>query len=478
MVKRSGLVTINFGMRRTRQRKYLLATIVFCLATTKYSSSIRRQPRMENPHEVIVQLPGGPINALADGSLVRARGIRYARAARFSKPEPITSWAEVQYCTGPASLCPQLPSRLGVVNGDLEKGRAQDEDCLHVSVVAPASAKNAPVMVFLHGGAYVSGGGDLDAYCPHLLAMKGVVAVTVTHRLGVLGYVPVPDVAPANLGLMDQVAALQWINQNISGFGGDAGNVTLFGQSAGAEAIFCLSIIDDVKNLFHRGILQSPPQASVEDQDMDKVVAAISQHSSLHINPDNASTISVPAILDLQKELLGIARAAAPVLIAFGPVYGEYPLPPRDQAIASFISAAKERPMFLGYTSNEASAFTQIDTRKEARRYLSNLFQGSTDRLVQRMAAELGEKPPTYEMAWYPSESDTLKATHCIDLPFLLGDWSSWKDAPSLQGSASRQALQTVGDAVKNLWVAFAKGKQLDSKKFVINNDFQFPALI
>ncbi|KAH7325567.1 esterase [Stachybotrys elegans] len=431
---------------------------------------------MDSPHKVVVQLPGGPITALADGNLVRARGVKYARAARFSEPEPISSWTEVQDCTGPASLCPQLPSRLGVVNGDLEKGRAQDEDCLHVSVVAPASAHNAPVMVFLHGGAYVSGGGDLDAYCPHLLAKKGVVAVTVTHRLGVLGYVPIPNVAPANLGLMDQVAALKWINRNISGFGGDAGNVTLFGQSAGAEAIFCLSTIDDAKILFHRGILQSPPQGSVEDEDMDKVVAAMSQHSSLQINPDTASTISILAILDLQKELLGIARAAAPVLIAFGPVYGQYPLPPRDQAITSFISAAKQRPMFLGYTSDEASAFTQIDTREEALEYLSNLFKGSTDRLVQRMTAELGERPPTYEMAWYPSESDKLKATHCIDLPFLLGDWSAWKDAPSLRGAASQEALETLGDAVKSLWVAFAKGEKLASEKIVINNDFQFSA--
>ena len=79
----------------------------------------------------------------------------------------------------------------------------QSEDCLHVSVVAPAAATDVPVMVFIHGGAWVSGGGDLDAYSPVQLARKGVVAVHITHRLGIFGYIPIPGVAPTNLGLMD-----------------------------------------------------------------------------------------------------------------------------------------------------------------------------------------------------------------------------------------------------------------------------------
>lgn len=430
----------------------------------------------ESSQRTTIHLNGGPIIALSDDTFIRARGIKYATAARFHKPRALTTWDEAQDCTGPASICPQNPSRLGLVNGDLEKGKEQDENCLHVSVVAPKSVQGAPVMVFLHGGAWVSGGGDLDAYSPHKLAGKGIVGVTVTHRLGIFGYVPIDNVAPANLGLLDQIEALRWIRRNISSFGGDPRNVTLFGQSAGADAIFCLSVADDAAGLFHKGILQSPPTAMREDENREEMTLAMSQRAQSSVTPENASTLSLSSLLNLQKELLGVARSVSPALLAYGPIMGEYPLPPADKVWERFVSTSKRCPLLFGWTSHEHTAFTQLYTKEDADDYLHNLFKGSTVQLAQKLAAEIGKLPPTYEVAWYPEGSEELKAAHCIDLPLILGDWSAWKDAPMLQGPGVEATLEKLGDSVRNMWVAFAKGEELGSGRYIIDKVFVFPS--
>ncbi|KAK0386551.1 hypothetical protein NLU13_6386 [Sarocladium strictum] len=426
-----------------------------------------------------IRLAGGSIIALDDGKLIRARGIRYATAVRFQEPQLLASWDSPQDCTQPAPICPQNPSRLGLVNGDLEKDRTQDENCLNLTVVAPVSAENAPVMVFVHGGAWVSGAGDLDAYSPHQLASRGVVAVAISHRLGVFGYLSIPDVASsANLGLLDQIEALRWVKRNIAAFGGDASNVTVFGQSAGADSVYCLAVADvEDQPLFHRGILQSMPASMREDENRTEMTKAMSLHARQTVTPENASTISVSTLLGVQKDLLGVARKISPALLAFGPVMGEYPLPTADKALERFVATSATRPMMFGWTSNEETAFTQIDKRPEAEVYLHNLFQGSTEELTRKIAAWTQQIPVTYELTWHPAESTTLKATHCIDLPLLLGDWDAWKDAPSLQGVDIQQQVERLGHAMKNLWVAFAKGNVAPgTERFIIDKDFTFAA--
>lgn len=144
-----------------------------------------------------IQLPVGPIKAIiVDDSFIHARGIPYAKAQRFEKPQPTETWTEALDCTGRAPICPQLPSRLESVMGPLTKGHSLSEDCLRVSIIAPRDVTNAPVMVWLHGGAYISGGGDLDCYQPIDLAKRGIVCVNINYRLGVFGYLHLEGIAP------------------------------------------------------------------------------------------------------------------------------------------------------------------------------------------------------------------------------------------------------------------------------------------
>lgn len=173
--------------------------------------------------------------------MLHARGIRYARAARFAAPQPIAPWSDILEATGRGPVCPQLPSRLEWVTGPVVDGLAMSEDCQVISVTAPSDAHGLPVMVWFHGGAYLSGGGEAPKYDADELARRGrVVVVRVSYRLGVLGYLSPSGVD--NLGLRDQICALQWVHDNIGTFGGDPDRVTIFGQSAGADSVFSLML--------------------------------------------------------------------------------------------------------------------------------------------------------------------------------------------------------------------------------------------
>ena len=188
---------------------------------------------MSTVHTALGDLTGVP-------SVTVFRGVPYATASRFAPPKPIDCWSDTLDATRHGPIAPQPTSRLRAVMGEFS--RTQDEDCLTLTIATPGAddAKRA-VMVFLHGGAYLSGAGSLDWYDGSVLAGEGdIVVVGVNYRLGALGFLHLPGVAEGNMGLLDMVAALRWVRDNIADFGGDPARVTLVGQSAGAHAIMCL----------------------------------------------------------------------------------------------------------------------------------------------------------------------------------------------------------------------------------------------
>ena len=156
-------------------------------------------------------------------------------------------------------VCPQTPSRLRFAMGDF--AARQSEDCLNLTIWTPRADNNRrPVLVWLHGGAYMSGAGAIDWYSGDKLAREGdIVVVGVNYRVGALGFLFQPDWSFANAGLLDQQAALEWVHENIAAFGGDPANITLWGQSAGAQSITFLLARPQSRRLFRRAILQSSP---------------------------------------------------------------------------------------------------------------------------------------------------------------------------------------------------------------------------
>ncbi len=180
---------------------------------------------------------------------------------RFRAPQPVAPWTGVLDATrfGHAAHSHRMSSPLGIL-----KRHVQHEDCLTLNVCAPAdrAATPRPVLVFIHGGGYFEGSSALPVHDPKPLVRNfGIVLVGINYRLGGLGFVDFTRYAPdfeSNLGLRDQVAALNWVRRNIAAFGGDSGNVTVWGQSAGASAVLTHLTLPAARGLFHRAIAQSP----------------------------------------------------------------------------------------------------------------------------------------------------------------------------------------------------------------------------
>jgi para-nitrobenzyl esterase len=208
------------------------------------------------PDAPLFPAPAGLIVGWRDGAVVRATGIRYARAARFGVPvaEPVAT-APILALT-PAPACPQVADPLlDQILGELFATLRFEEDCLRLSVTIPADYRpdeQLPVIVWVHGGSYVTGAGDLPLYDPTILVSEQRVAfVAVTYRLGLLGFLGTEE-GPPNLGLLDLLLALRWVQRNVATFGGDPRCVTLLGHSSGADAIAQLLLVPDSVDLFRR----------------------------------------------------------------------------------------------------------------------------------------------------------------------------------------------------------------------------------
>jgi len=211
--------------------------------------------------DLIVQTSAGPVEGSALPGLRRWLGIPYARAERLAAPEPVVPWQGVQPATIFGKQCPQQFG--GKVRREMLGGENFGEDCLYVNVWTPEGGAPGPkpVMVWIHGGAYMAG--SANPYDASRLARDGdIVVVTINYRLGALGFVNfgealgLPSI-PSNLGLRDQIAALEWVRDNIAAFGGDPGQVTICGESAGSMSVSLLMLSGRARGLFHGAIMQS-----------------------------------------------------------------------------------------------------------------------------------------------------------------------------------------------------------------------------
>ncbi|KAJ2982922.1 hypothetical protein NQ176_g1056 [Zarea fungicola] len=422
---------------------------------------------------ITIQLANGAILAIQSNGITIARGVPYAEPKRFHPPQPVGKWNGILDCTRPAAMCPQRPSRLKFAMGDISKDRKADEaTCLHVTVWSPtghpASKRLLPVMAFLHGGAYLTGSGDLDAYSGSAISSLGVVVVNINYRLGIFGYQPIEGVAPANLGLLDQIEALKWIQGNIHSFGGDEANITLFGESAGADSIVHLMASDGVQGLFHRIILQSSPFMR-QKTDRSALVASLSEVAK-NMLANAKDTASSEELLCIQDQLLIAAKSLPGGSAAFGPLLNQHPLPDKSEFMIRLAQSYKRIPVLLGYNQDEGNAFAPIDSPMA--RSITNNFVLPAKETFHRINEGNGNAH-LYEFN-LTLQGNPLGAVHTTELAFLLGSWDDWKDAPMLSGSNSREIFERVSPEVKKMWAAFAKGCNLGQQRFVIDRTFQY----
>ena len=222
----------------------------------------------------IVQMRAGKIAGTAGLSApdtTRFLGIPYARAGRFEAPQPVEPWQGVLPGDRFGKQCPQQYG--GKVRRDVLESEIYGEECLCLNVYRPEVETTAPlpVMVWIHGGAFMAGGANsYDA--SRLAAEGGIIVVTINYRVGVLGFVNFAEALgipaiPSNLGLRDQIAALEWVRDNIEAFGGDPSRVTICGQSAGSMSISLLMLSPAARGLFHGAIMQSGAVSLIHDRE-------------------------------------------------------------------------------------------------------------------------------------------------------------------------------------------------------------------
>ncbi|MEV6339708.1 carboxylesterase family protein [Nocardia vinacea] len=388
---------------------------------------------------MIVETAAGKVRGSVDGAVTAFRGIPFATAERFGAPRAPAPWPGIRDSVEIGPAAPQLASRLERVMGRFTV--AQAEDCLSLNVWAPAGAGH-PVLVFLHGGGFTSGSGGLAWYDGAELAEHGdIVVVTINYRLGVLGYLCLPGVSEGNLGLLDQLVALEWVGDNIAAFGGDPARVTVAGQSGGALSI--LAMLAGTAGPFRRAILQSTPAGMPPASPEDAVAAGRMLLSELGLAPDEQRRlfdIPVAELLSAQYAVAARVGGAAPPyqLVADGVLVS-------DDLVRSVSAADIE--VLLGTTKDEAAAMVA----DAADAVTHQLFRAPTLRLAEILAAQ-GNSAWLYRFDWHPAASP-FGACHCLELPFLLGSAAAWAHAPMLMG----ERPQALVEDMRERWIGFIR---------------------
>src|SRR5215469_15291084 len=304
----------------------------------------------------------GRVRGRREGGMAVFRGIPFAQPptgrARFAQPQPVTAWDGVREASAFGSPPPQS-STYGPAP------RPADDNWLTVNVWTPAPdpAARRPVMVWIYGGAYKVGSADAPGYDGACLAREGeVVVVTFNYRTGVEGFAQIQG-APANRGLLDQVAALEWVRDNIAAFGGDPGLVTIFGQSAGANSVASLLAMPRASGLFRRAIAQSVPGSYYSPPLAADIAGAIAAEIGLRATTADLSGVdpmrlvaaadAVDRKLSQYQDRWGqVAQTATP----FAPVVDGAVLPATPwQALAG--GAARGVPLIAGHNRDEGRLF-------------------------------------------------------------------------------------------------------------------------
>lgn len=408
--------------------------------------------------------PAGGVNPTIDPRVVKHRNFRYARAQRFALPTSTDHLGQVSD-PEPRYACPQEISP----EGDLVqtyRALTLTEDCHVLSVTVPsdlAPGEQVPVMVWIHGGSYQNGAGELPLYEPDALVAEGRIAVvTVTYRLGPFGFVG-GGTRPANLGLHDLTAALRWVRAHIAQFGGDPEQVTIAGQSSGADAVIHLMIASGTQGLFRRAIVQSAPfGVRGRRRGLERALARALDKSGPGATPEE--------ILATRRRLpITALRFGLRLGMPYAPTYGAAPLPAESDASRAWRERTRDLKVLVGWTRDEAAFFLGSGPGF-LRRWLwhSTLGSGVRTRIVDRLtdviyrrgakrfARLIGSSArATYEVRWAPGLGGAM---HAIELPLLFPSATAWRGMTMI-GDFPPERLLEEGKPLRAAWAGFVRGE-------------------
>lgn len=448
--------------------------------------------------ELIVQTLQGAVQGFDNGRCHFFGGIPFAATtageARFKPPRPVEAWNDIRPAVYPGPMINQNPTRFEPFLGP--DPQPQSEDGLSVNVWTPAAddAKR-PVYVWIHGGAYISGSGSFPLYDGSAFAENGdIVFVGLNYRLGERGYLQLDHLdksyaGSGNTALLDQVAALEWVRDNIAGFGGDPDQVTLGGQSAGGGAITGLMMMPAAQDLFHRAIVQSISMMSFRDLELAEYTTETFMKAA-----------GASAIADLEKAPIETLLAAQRTTLRSRPPTGKalfQPVIDGTVLAKDILPAARDGemmniPVMVGITTEEWKPFQFFmnpDDVPKTEAALAAIFEalaGNGADIVPAYQEMVGDLEPeqlfaaamsdwrwrkatlefqsilsdkqeiyAYEFAWKsPTNNGKLGAGHCVEIPFCFHN----KQSPSTPYLIGSEAPLALADTMHASWCNFIRG--------------------
>ena len=441
----------------------------------------------------IIETQYGKVRGTSHGTVSVWKGIPFAQPPvgklRFRPPQPPEPWTGVRDATKFGLIAPQVSAPLASLFGNGATEIPTGEDCLYLNVWSPGvSGKKRPVLVWIHGGGFVGGSGSTPWYDGTAFATHGdVVIVTLNYRLGVLGFLYLGDLISdgsasiGNYGMLDQVAALQWVHDNIEAFGGDPDNVTVVGESAGAMSIGVLLAMPSARGLFQKAVLQSGASHGVPTREIASKVAR--EFLSVVGTDDAASLMELP-VAQLLEAQAHISRRRG--LLSLRPAVDGISLPVQPFAAYS-TGSADGVALLIGTNRDEMKLFTAMDPQqaKLDEAVLKHLFgeTGSevistyaaahpgesqdeawvdflTDRTFRIPAIRLAESQVKrdvpvwmYRFDWLSTAFEgRLGACHALEIPFVWDNLNRAGASPLTGESPTRQAL---ADKMHASWIAF-----------------------
>lgn len=455
----------------------------------------------------VAQTANGKVAGYIQDGVTIFKGIPYAKANRFEAPVQADSWEGIRSCRQYGPVSPQ-GARSGWANDEIAfafnwNDGVQGEDCLRLNVWTPAlDSRKRPVMVWLHGGGYSAGSGqELPSYDGTSLAFaEDVVVVSINHRLNVLGFLDLSAYGEtyaksANAGLLDIVASLKWVRDNIAAFGGDPSNVTIFGQSGGGGKVTTLLATPCAKGLFHKAIVQSGSMLrTMESKYSRKIGIATVRNLGLDASSiDKISEVPYGELLAAGEKAIAQVKAeadrdgVASFIFGWAPtvdgaVLPSQPFDPQAPAISADI------PMIIGTTRHEFSMTTYVPALRNAGReevigILKGRYGEGTERFLELFAkAYPGSKPADmldadfvfrpsaieqalrkslqgaapvymYMFNWEsPVLDGILRSTHCMEIPFVFNN----ADRHASMTGGGAQAMK-LASKMSHCWAEFAR---------------------
>lgn len=439
---------------------------------------------------------GKLLGARADG-VCAFRGVPYARALRFRPAQPLESWTGARDARNYGPCAPQNNNDpLAGIFCDMSEG--QSEDCLTLNLWTPAlDGGKRPVLVWIHGGRFLRGSAsEIPIDGSHLARNGDVVVVALQYRLGPFGFLHVNHGRPwdSNLGLRDQIAALEWVRDEIAAFGGDPNNVTLAGQSAGAISAGTLFCSPKARGLFHRAILQSGPPVAIPSEIANPVSETLLRALQLG-DPDLLRHVPVDTLLGVE-ETCHASPGSRPLGLPYMPVI-EGDVLSRDPLASAEAGEGSSVPLMIGTTRDEMSAYLLIDpetfglcedglrrrcadligdaaeetvevyrsaraARGESTQPRDLWFSILTDRYVRQPSMRLAainaareSRTFAYRFDWTsPFMEGALGACHSLEVPFIYGTLDDPRLAAFTGASPEASALAS---SMQSAWLSFMR---------------------